>query len=56
MFQLSKILVCLDLTRMDEFVVSYTRLVATTMKTSKVYFIHVNSFVELPVNVREKFP
>ncbi|MDA0195177.1 MAG: universal stress protein [Bacteroidetes bacterium] len=56
MFQLSKILVCLDLTKMDEFVLGYTKLVATTMNTSKVYFIHINSYFELPLSVREKYP
>lgn len=56
MFQLSKILVCLDLTRMDEFVVGYARLVASTMKTTRICFVHVSAYLEIPADVREKFP
>ena len=56
MFQLNNILVCLDLTRMDEFVVGYARLLASTMKSSRVTFIHVNVYLQIPADVREKFP
>jgi len=56
MFKLKKILVCIDLTRMDEYVVKYAKLVATTMKSPDVYYIHINCPFELPSAVQEKYP
>ncbi len=56
MFTLQKILVCLDLTRMDEFVVKYAGLVATTMKSKEVYFFHVNPQLDIPQSLSEKYP
>ena len=55
MYTLNKILVCLDLTRMDEYVVKYAGLVASTMK-SEVYFFHVNDQTDLPHSVSKKYP
>lgn len=56
MFNLKKILVCLDMTKMDEFVIEYAGLLAKTMESDEIYFFHVNAQLEVPSSVREKYP
>ena len=56
MYRLQKILVCLDLTEMDEFVVKYAGLVAATMNSSEVYFFHADDDQDIPKSVLEQYP
>lgn len=50
-----RMLVGLDLTDMDEHLVSYACLLARTFKMEAVYFFHVTSTLELPDEVIEKY-
>lgn len=56
MYTLNKILVCLDLTKMDEYIVRYAGLIAKTMNSQEVYFFHVDAQIELPKAVGEQYP
>ncbi|MEQ9423982.1 MAG: universal stress protein [Cyclobacteriaceae bacterium] len=56
MLRLKKILVCLDLTAMDENVIKYAGLMATTMQSESVVFMHINEPLDVPASVRKNFP
>lgn len=55
MYTLKKVLVCLDMSRMDEYVVRYAAMLVSTMK-SQVYFFYVDNQMDLPNSVSEKYP
>jgi len=56
MYKFDNILVCLDLTDMDSFLISYTNFVVQTFKPAKVTFLHVMESFNLPEEVMASFP
>ena len=51
----SRMLVGLDLTEMDQHIVSYTSMIAKVFKINAVYFLHVTSSLELPQEIADKY-
>lgn len=51
----SRMLVAMDLTKMDESVVSYASVIARAFNFDAVYFLHVTSSLELPKEIHEKY-
>lgn len=56
MLPIKRVLVALDLTDMDETLISYTSYLNSVMNFDKVYFFHVARNLELPENLTEKYP
>lgn len=59
MYDLSKyqrMMVCLDLTEMDGIIIKYASMIANTFGIDAVYFIHVADSLELPEEIRHKYP
>jgi nucleotide-binding universal stress UspA family protein len=52
----NKILVCLDLTEMDDFLFRYTNFIVDTFAPSSVIFMHVMHPVEIPDEIKSSFP
>lgn len=52
----NNILVCLDLTEMDDFLIRYANFVVDTFSPSSVTFLHVMHPVEIPDEIRSSFP
>lgn len=50
-----KLLVCLDLTEMDDYLIRYARFLADTFQSSSVSFIHVMDSYEYPEELSELF-
>lgn len=55
-FELKKIMVCLDLTEMDEPLLKFTSYIARMMDSDMVYFVHVAQDFDMPEEVRQKYP
>lgn len=55
-FELKKLMVCLDLSRMDEPLIRFTGYIARMMAADKVYFMHVTENFDMPEEVRSKYP
>lgn len=55
MYQLKRILVCVDLTHMDEDVIRYSSKIAELVDADTVYFLHVAKDLNLPQEVAEKY-
>ena len=51
-----RMLVCLDLTPMDEPLIRYASLIVKIFGIDAVYFTHVTTTFELPEEIREKYP
>lgn len=51
-----RMMVCLDLTEMDEGLIKYASLIANTFQLNAVYFYHVTTSFELPEDIQEKYP
>ena len=51
-----RMLVCLDLSPMDEALIRYASLIAKIFEIDAVYFTHVAATFELPEEIREKYP
>ena len=51
----SRMLVAMDLTKMDESVVSYASVIARAFNFDSVYFLHVTTSLELPQEIHEKY-
>lgn len=50
-----RILVCLDLTEIDETLIKYTSRLAGLLNLEKVYFMHVSKSLELPGAIAKKY-
>lgn len=50
-----RMLVALDLTDMDVFVVKYASMIAKAFEIDAVYFMHVTTSLELPEEIQEKY-
>lgn len=55
MYQLKRILVCVDLSHMDEDVIRYSSEIARLVDADTVYFLHVAKDLNLPAEMREKY-
>ncbi len=53
MFKFDNILICLDLTEMDESLINYANFVTETFKPKKITFIHVMDIYEIPEELSE---
>lgn len=49
-------MVCLDLSEMDESLLKFTTYIARTMGSDSIYFIHVAQSLDMPEEVRNKYP
>lgn len=56
MYQLKRILVCVDLTDMDEDVIRYSSEITKLVDADTVYFLHVAKDLNLPEEIAEKYP
>ncbi len=56
MYALQRILVCLDLTPIDQTLMDYTAHLTKVLPEAKVYFIHVSKKLEIPEEVKKMFP
>ncbi len=56
MDQFKNILVCLDLTDMDEVLVKYANYLAETFNLDKITFIHVMEYYDIPEELTATFP
>jgi len=56
MYKIERLLVALDLTKMDEVLVKYTSHLAQFLKSEKVYFIHIAKDLELPEELKKNYP
>ncbi len=55
-FALRKIMVCLDLTEMDESLIRFTSYIAKKMDSDRIYFVHVAPTLDMPEDIRKKYP
>ncbi len=51
-----KILVALDLSKMDEILLRYTKIIANQIKPSTLYIMHVISDKNIPESILDRFP
>lgn len=56
MIQFQRLLVALDLTEMDEILIPYVLDLSRQLGIEKIYFMHVVKSLELPEEVRKKYP
>jgi len=56
MYKLDRFLVALDLTALDEAIISYASTVAELLGTSHVYFFHVAKSLDIPDEISKKYP
>ncbi len=56
MYKFENILICLDLTEMDDFLISYTNFIVDTFQPQKVTFLHVMESFNLPEEMASDFP
>ncbi|MEQ8926551.1 MAG: universal stress protein [Fulvivirga sp.] len=56
MHPIKRVLVALDLTEIDKYVISYTSLLTDILDIDKVYFFHIAKNLELPKDIIEKYP
>jgi nucleotide-binding universal stress UspA family protein len=56
MYQIKKLIVCLDLSEMDETLVKFASFIAKTNQTSKIYFTNVIRNLNIPKDVLKEFP
>ena len=52
----NNILVCLDLSEMDDFLIRYTNFIVETFSPSSVTFMHVMQPMDIPEDIRSSFP
>ena len=55
MYQLKRIVVSIDLTDLDEEVVSYTSVIAEIMDADTIYFVHIAQSLDLPDNLAKEY-
>ncbi len=56
MYPIKKIVVCLDLSEIDEILIEYASLMCTATNAEKLFFVHVSKALEIPKEIREEFP
>ncbi|WP_340152775.1 universal stress protein [uncultured Marivirga sp.] len=56
MYKLERLLVALDLTKMDDILIKYVSHLAEFLKSDKVYFVHISRNLELPEELRRNYP
>ncbi|WP_339812690.1 universal stress protein [uncultured Imperialibacter sp.] len=56
MYPLQRILVCLDLSPIDQTLMEYTAHLSKALPNAKVYFIHVSKKLEIPEEIKKMFP
>ena len=56
MYPLKKILICLDLTEIDEKLIAYASMICPIVKAKSINFIHVAKALDIPAEIRERFP
>ncbi|EMS31995.1 universal stress protein family protein [Mariniradius saccharolyticus AK6] len=56
MYQLKKLIVCLDQTEMDDTLVRFASFIASVNQTKKIYFTNVIRNLQIPKEVLEEFP
>lgn len=56
MLPIKKLLVCLDLTSLDQTLITYAAFLAKANRVKKIYFTHIIKNLSLPAEVLEKFP
>ena len=56
MYQLNHILVCLDLTEMDDSLIRYAGFLANKVKPESITFLHVMKPFDIPKEILEAFP
>lgn len=49
-------MVCLDLSEMDEPLLKFTSYIARMMDSDRIYFVHVAQTLDMPDEVRQKYP
>lgn len=55
MHKFNNLLICLDLTEMDYFLISYTNFIVRILKPDKLTFIHVMETYDIPDEIMESF-
>jgi len=56
MYKIDRVLVALDLTALDEAIISYASKVAELLEVSHVYFFHVAKSLDIPEEISKKYP
>ena len=56
MYPLKKILICLDLSEIDEMLVAYASMMCPIVGAESISFIHVAKSLDIPAEIRERFP
>lgn len=56
MYQLKKVLVCLDLSEIDEHLIEYASMMCPVVQAESIDFIHVARALDIPSEIRERFP
>jgi nucleotide-binding universal stress UspA family protein len=51
-----RMMVCLDLTKMDKHLIKYASMIAKVFEINSVYFLHVAESFDLPQDIQEKYP
>lgn len=55
-YELKKMMVCLDLSEMDEPLLKFASYISRMMNSDKAYFVHVVHSLDMPDEVRKKYP
>jgi len=56
MYSINRVMVCLDLSELDETLIAYTAMVSKIFDINAVYFHHVAKTLDLPEKIAEKYP
>ncbi len=56
MYSINRVMVCLDLTELDETLIAYTEMISKIFDVNAVYLHHVAKTLDLPEKVAEKYP
>lgn len=54
--ELKKLMVCLDLSEMDEPLIRFAAYIARMMDSDRVYFMHIAESFDMPEEIRKKYP
>lgn len=56
MYSINRVMVCLDLSELDEQLIAYTAMISKIFDINAVYFHHVAKTLDLPDKIAEKYP
>jgi nucleotide-binding universal stress UspA family protein len=56
MYDINRVLICLDLSNLDEVLMKYTAMLDKFMKLEKIYMLHVSKDLELEEEITSKHP